>query len=190
MCYNYRSNDIHTSIIAIDNRQEKGFLNVTESFRTFRPDYPGRIIWKIRPSRISRSKCNTQHWAQIIGKIRAGLSVCPKSLLLRQAQHAVIRPDYWNNPGRIIRPGSSRSLNKLTTRSSPAGLLEKSGPDYPAQLISKMDKACTHADVRPDYWNNPGRIIRPGWSQGLVKNARSQKLPRSIGILRAGLSGA
>ena len=83
---------------------------MSESFRIFRPDYPGRII---RPSRnlFMLSRCNCQYRARTFGKIRAGYSGLTGIQLASDMQ----------------------------TYSSQTGFLEKSGPDYPAQLISKMD---------------------------------------------------
>ena len=156
MCYEYRSHNIKTSFIAISNHREKGVLNLSESFRTFRPDYrpprnlffpanvqhsvPGPDYWK-NPGRIIRSprkivlpyRCNNQMSGRIFGKIRAGLS----------------------GPADLEDGQSMQSIRCL------AGFLEKSGPDYPARQISKLVNPCIQSDVRPDYYKNPGRIIRP-----------------------------
>ena len=73
---------------------------MTESFRIFRPDYPGRII---RPSRnlFLLTRCNNQYRARIFVKIRAGYSGLP---------------------------GIPFASNMQTRRCRP-GLLELSGPD-------------------------------------------------------------
>ena len=81
-------------------------MNVSEKFRTFRPDYPGRIFGKIRPSRKwnFQALSNTQYMPRIIGKIWGGLS------------------------GRA----ENREDSACAARSIAHRFLEKSGADYPA----------------------------------------------------------
>ena len=104
---------------------------MSESFRTFRPDYPGRIIRSPRKI-ILPYRCNNQLSGRIFGKIRAGLSG-PADLEDGQAMHSI---------------------------RCQAGLLQKSEPDYPARLKLSYGEDRTHAVVAPEYWNTPGRIIR------------------------------
>ena len=133
--YVWKFQNFQTGLSGPDNPVPQEFVfasNVQHSV-------PGPDYWK-NHGRIIRSprkivlpyRCNNQMSGRIFGKIRAGLSG-PADLEVGQSMHTI---------------------------RCQAGLLQKSGPDYPAQLKLSFGEEWTHAVVAPEYWNTPGRIIR------------------------------